>query len=118
MLLTVIALGSFTRAFGYSNNFSTSYQVYANGRGCEAGSRNGAFYIIANKRVTLYVDSKTAAGTMSIDLTRGLIIQKSVSFSGSTATFSMGMVQGRKYHLFIYGGNADTYMTVKSRIAQ
>ncbi len=118
MLLTVIALGSFTRAFGYSNNFSTSYQVYANGRGCVAGSQNGAFYILANKRVTLYVDSKTADGTMSIDLTRRLIIQKAVSFSSSPVVFLMGTVQDGKYHLFIYGGNADTYMTVKCRIAQ
>jgi len=47
----------------------------------------------------------------------GLIIQKAVSFSGSPADFSMGTVLDRKYHLFIYGGNADTYMTMKGRIA-
>ncbi len=43
---------------------------------------------------------------------------KAVSFSGGPAAFLMEKALYGKYHLFICGENADTYMTVKGRIAQ
>lgn len=113
----VTTITAFTTVSAYSGYVSLSYNTYSSGNGSVDGSNNGQYYNLSKNKTTLRVTDKSGEGSINVSLRKGWVEYGTVHVS-DTGKYSYGTVSKGKYHLFAWGGNAQTTMSLSGYLDQ